>query len=1056
MIGRIFISVILLSLQFSVFAQQKIDLRILNQETGEPVRNASIRIVSLKTTHVSDSDGRFTIMDVGPDDEIWISCVGYGTKTFQGKELFGKREVSLTPLENELDEVMVSTGYQQLSKERATGSFVTLERSELDRVISTDIISRLDGNVAGMLFNRNSTREISLRGQSTLFSESNPLIVLDNFPFEGNIMDINPNDVEQITVLKDAAAASIWGAQAANGVIVITTKKGKQNQPVSIDFHSNVTVGSRPDLYYQPRMSSSSLIDLEMELFERGAYTSVESSITKSPYTPVVAWLIAKRDDPTTTALADAEIDAYRNIDVRRDLETYFFQPAIKQQYAINLRGGSARNAFYGSVGHDSNRENLVANGMRRTNINLKNTFSFFENKLTTSVGFDLSERKVTNPNLGTYSLAMSGQSAIYPYAALVNDDGSFARTVHNYPLTFVDDAQQQGLLDWSFRPLEEIDLIQRETDNRRYRLHTEWGYTIIPGLRVDMLYQYAQGQANYRDYRSPETFFVRDQINNLTTIEADGRLNRAIPPGGILSTSDSRTTEYAFRSQINFNRKWNDHVVSAIAGFEVRDNQSNSKSNIVYGYDDELGIGSNVDFKNTYPRYVDVRLRQNIPNGENFASFIDRHRSYYANAAYTFRNMYDIYGSARIDQSNLFGVRTNQKGVPLWSVGVAYQLAKASFYQWDFLPQLKVKASYGYNGNINRSVTAFTTMRYYGNAITTGLPYARIENPPNPDLRWERVKVWNTGIEFGSVNGILTGMVETYWKKGLDLFGETPYAPSTGVTTYTENYANTKTFGLDIQLKSKNMGGKFLWESEYIFSIAKDEVTHYLGNPTNYIANMVPIVGKPQYAVYSYPHMGLDPETGDPIGYLDGEESKNYASIISTTNLDNIVYHGSERPTMYGGFRNNFSYKGLSLSINLVYRLGYYYRRNTVKFSGIMTASNQHGDYEKRWQSPGDELTTIIPSMPATIDANRDNFYNNTALFVERGDHIRLQDMLLSYSLNTGNSDRALFKNIMFNIYMSNLGILWKASKESLDPDYPLLEYAPPRNFSVGAKLNF
>lgn len=1051
--NKFFVFLWLFLLVGAAFAQDNLTLRIIDINEGLPVANANIMVNPSLDQYTSDSNGIFILKNVAAIDRISITRVGYENRHILRKDLFGIKDISLTPLANHLEEVLISTGYQEISKERATGSYSTVGRGKLDQLISTDIISRLDGNVSGMLFNRNSNRAISVRGQSTLFSESNPLIVLDNFAFDGNIMDINPNDVEQITVLKDAAAASIWGAQAANGVIVITTKKGRFNQNNTVDLQSNLTIGSNPNLHYQSRMSSSSFIDLESELFKRGVYNATESSITKNPYTPVIAWLIAKRDNPAIEDIANKELDRLRQIDVRDDLMKYYYQSVINQQYALSLRGGTKNSAYYGSIGYDRNKESLVGNGMQRLSVNFKNTFSFLNEKLKVSSAVDLSQRTITNPNGGVNSLAMSGQSMVYPYARLLNDDGSYARLVNNYPLKFIDEAQNKGLFDWSYRPLEEIKLIDRNTDNRRYRLNADLNYAILPELKLDLRYQYSHEQENGRDYRSQETFYTRNLINNFTTFATDGKLTRAVPLGGILNTTNGQTEEQAFRSQLNYAKSWKRHAVNALLGFEVRDNQFNSQSNLVYGYDDELGIGTNVDFKNAYSRYVDVRLKEIIPNNESFKGLIDRHRSFYGNAAYTYNDRFDLYGSARVDQSNLFGVRTNQKGVPLWSVGVAYQIAKEDFYHWSFLPQLKLKASYGYNGNINKSVTAFTTMRYFGIIPSTGLPYARIQNPPNPDLRWERVKVLNTGVEFGTRNNILSGTLEAYWKRGLDLFGETPYAPSTGITKYTENYANTKTFGLDLQLKSRNLTGKFSWESEFLFSTTHDKVTHYLGSVKNYIANLIPVVGKPQYAVYSYRTAGLDDQTGDPIGYVDGEESKNYGSIISTATLDDIVYHGSERPVTYGGLRNNFYYKGFALSINMTYRLGYYFRRNTVKFSSILTASDQHADYEKRWQKAGDANNTIIPSMPDKVDANRDNFYNNTSLFVEKGDHLRWQDAHISYTLNA--TKRMFFKRIVFNAYINNIGIVWKDSKTSLDPDYPMAAFAPPTNYSFGVKLN-
>ncbi|GAA4175515.1 SusC/RagA family TonB-linked outer membrane protein [Sphingobacterium ginsenosidimutans] len=1020
------------------------------------VTDARVKILSTQQLLLKDHTGKYRIDHLRPADSIEIAHLSFMTIRVAVKDLLLNPVVLLESKENQLEEVQISTGYQFITKERATGSYATLDEKQLNRQVSTDIISRLDGNVPGMLFNRNSPRAISIRGQSTLFSESNPLIVLDNFPYEGDILDINPNDVEQITVLKDAAAASIWGAQAANGVIVITTKQGKRDKSPKLGFNVNMTIGAKPDLYYQPRMSTGSFIELEKYLFDKGVYKAAETNINKTPYTPVIALLIQKRDNPAMADQIDAQIEQLKTIDSRMDMDKYLYQNMVNRQYNINLSGGSKKQTYYISLGYDDNREELVRNGLKRLSANVKNTFFLLDDHLQLTTGVDLSERRQESPNLGNNGLNMTGQSQLYPYARLRNEDGSYARTVKNYPWSFIDQATADGLLDWSYRPLEEVYLTERTAASSYYRMYADLNYKIWDGLRVTALYQYTQNKNDFRKYNPPETFFSRDLINNLTQIQSDGSLIRPIPLGGILNTENSKSHNHAFRSQLDYQKEWQQHQWRAMAGFEIRDNPAVSNSNLLYGYNNDLAFSANVDFVNSYPRYVNPNSKQTIANGEKLVETVDRYRSFYGNIAYTYDRQLDFYASARLDQSNLFGVRTNQKGVPLWSVGMAYQLSKASFYKSEILPYLKLKASYGYNGNINKSITAFTTIRYYGNAILTGLPYARVVNPPNPALRWERTKVLNLGLDFASKDNRITGGIERYWKRGLDLIGETPYAPSAGVSSFTENYANTKTSGLDVQLKTKNFIKAFGWDTEYFLSIARDEVTHYLPQVTSFTGAQVTLVGKPQYGLYSYPFKGLNPLNGNPVGYLDGQESENYAAIIASMDEHSIVYHGSQRPTVFGGLRNTFTWRNLSLSVNMTYRLGYFYRRNTAKMTAVLTANSQHGDYEHRWQKPGDEQYTVIPSIPETNNANRDNFYNNTGLFVEKGDHLKLQDLKLSYAIAQNKLRKVKLQEVSFFVYANNLGIIWKSSKSSLDPDYPLVDFPPSRTVSFGLNFKF
>ncbi|WP_257657885.1 SusC/RagA family TonB-linked outer membrane protein [Parapedobacter lycopersici] len=1052
-----------LCLSLGAAAQQDIEGKILSSDSREPLRGVNIHAIGTDAVWQSDNNGAFSLRNIKPDSRLEFTYVGYRTLQLTAGALIDNPIVLLYVEESQLEEVQISTGYQRISKERTTGSYITVDNKLLNRTVNTDIISKLDGVVPGMLFNRNSNFKINIRGQSTLFSNMEPLIVLDNFPFERDILDINPNDIESVTVLKDAAAASIWGARAANGVIVLTSKKGRRNQPLQIDFRSNISIVEKPDIYYQPRMSSADFIDIEEMLFERGVYASAENSILKTPYTPVVQLLIAKRDGTMDAASVDAQLARLKQADIRDDLSRYVYRKEIKQQYALNLSGGSNINHFYVSLGYDQNRDELVRNGMKRFSLMAKNTLSLWKDRLEVYTGLELSNRIAANPNSGAVGLGMGGQSRLYPYASLMDESGNYARTVRNYALPFIDAAYEQGLLDWSYRPLEGVYLNDQSTKYAQYRVNTGVQAKILPGLDAGLLFQYINGASDYRRYRSVDTWYARDMINNLTTVNEDGSLTRPIPLGGILDNSYGRSASYNFRGQLNFARDVAEgQHLTAMLGYEVRDNRYTSNSSRMYGYNDNLAIGTNVDFVNRFPRYVYPASTAAIANNQEVSELIDRYRSVYGNVSYTLRGRYVLYGSARLDQSNLFGVRTNQKGVPLWSAGAAYTLSSEDFYGIDWLPYLKLRASYGYNGNANKSVTAYTTVRYDDGRFTRSrLPYARITNPPNPELRWEKVKVVNLGVDFALRKNMISGTVEYYRKKGLDLIGETPYAPSSGVQEFTRNYAHTKGQGIDVQLHSQNTRGRFVWTSDAVFSWVQDEVTHYLADlssASSYVnaAHQNPVVGRPQFSIYSFDYVGLDGQTGNPVGYLNGEPSEDYLAILSGSSLDDLVFHGSARPTFFGGLRNTFQWNRFSLSANVVFRAGYYFRRSTVNFATVWRGTEQHGDYALRWQQPGDERHTVVPSMPETANPARDLFYANTGAFVERGDHIRLQDVNLTYSLPERLAQVAHVKALDVYLFMENLGVLWKATDLGLDPDHAYADYVPPRSIALGINVKF
>ncbi|HQS06092.1 MAG TPA: TonB-dependent receptor, partial [Daejeonella sp.] len=392
--------------------------------------------------------------------------------------------------------------------------------------------------------------------------------------------------------------------------------------------------------------------------------------------------------------------------------------------------------------------------------------------------------------------------------------------------------------------------------------------------------------------------------------------------------------------------------------------------------------------------------------------------------------------------------------------------LASEEFYKLDFLPTLRLKATYGYNGNIDKTVTAYTTANFTRNN-QNGLPAANINNPPNPNLRWEKTGILNLGIEFGSKNGRLNGNLEYYSKKGIDLIGQSPLDPTSGQSSFRGNVANMKGSGVDLELHSINLDRKLRWESNLLFSYSRDEVTSYAISPTfaSYMADasltgsqssFSPTPGKPLFGIYSKQWAGLDPATGNPMGYVQGVPSMNYSLLNSSSGqtVDSLVFHGRALPPVYGALRNSFSMKGFTISANITYRFGYYFKRRSIEYSNLFTTGRSHSDYALRWQKAGDEAFTSVPAFPADNNSARDNFYRNAEILVEKGDNIRLQDINLSYDLTNKQWTKLPFEKLSLFIYLNNGGLLWTANKQGIDPDYPDMKLSRSIAFGLRASL--
>lgn len=1054
-----------ISINIAVKAQQRVfSGKVLSAEDKTPLTAVTISVNESGEHAFTDTTGRFEMFI--PDKKITVefSHVGFTSQTILITKESNNVRIYLKRDENVLKDVVVSSGYQQIPKERATGSYSAINNELLNRTVSTSIINRLENTSNALLFDKryNSGSILSVRGQSTIQSDANPLIVVDNFPYEGDINNINPNDIQSVTILKDAAAASIWGARAGNGVIVITTRHGRFNQPMKIEFNSNITIGDKPDIYYDRNfMNSADFISVEKNLFNQGYYAWQETDPGQA-LSPVVQLLIAARDGKISQAQANSKVEALSKLDVRNQLSQYFFQKSINRQYSLSLQGGQAKMSYYLSAGLDQNKDNLVRNGYNRITLNSLTTWAPVKSlEFSSNIVYSKSVQKENNP--GPSQINSGGGKALYPYAQIADPGGDPLAIERDYNAGYISTADTSGFLDWHYRPLQDLRNADYKQKVEDIRINTSAKYDFLPSLNFEVRYQYEHQTTTLNNLQSTNTYAVRNLVNRFAYKDASDIMQFPVPVGDILDYSNAILESNSLRGQLNFQHGWNGiHNLAAIAGVEVRQATGNGIETRLYGYDDNTATSIPVDYvtlfnNNPYDGSA-------IPNMDYITGTEDRNISYYANASYTYKSRYIISGSARKDESNLFGVNANQKGVPLWSAGLAWIVTSVNsnpFGTW--LPYLKLRATYGYNGNVNKSLTAYTTAIYMTNH-TTKLPQALIVSPPNPDLRWERTGMLNIGMDFQTKNNLLSGNVEYYHKKGLDLIGVAPLDPTAGFivankSNFTGNNANMKGHGIDVQLELKKRFGSFDWNSTFLFSYATNTITKYdYKTPiSNYLSTYpAPLEGKPRFGIYSYPSAGLDPETGDPQFYYNGKISKDYRTIRSKGTLDDLVYAGPALPPYFGAWRNTFSWHHVSFGFNLSYKFGYYFRRSSISYYSLYNNWTGNVDFEKRWQKPGDEKTTTVPSMPATADYNADYLYSNSSALVEKGDNIRFQDINVSYRFQKNTSHWLPFNSLNIYGYINNLGILWRANKSCIDPDYIFQPYPPSKTYSIGIKLEF
>jgi TonB-linked outer membrane protein, SusC/RagA family len=1039
-------------------------------ESGNPVANVTVAVKGTSITTLTDSDGRFSLSTVDYDAVLTFTHVGmepFELKVSGQSELLIRLKTKVSELDGVT--VTVSTGYQDIPKERATGSFVKVDNEMFNQQVGTNVLDRLDGVTTGFqtITGKSDTKRtlnIAVRGLSTINGNLDPLVVLDNFIYEGDINNINPNDVESVTILKDAAAASIWGAKAANGVIVITTKKGKFNQKLSVEFNSNFIIKEKPDLYYQPTISVSDYLAVEEFIFNKGYFNNQISNTSSRPaLTPAVEIFLKRRNGEISAEDSAMLIDQLKSYDLREQLNEYVYRKAVTQQYSINLRGGS-NNLAWIIAGTLDKSTGSMQNEFDKINLRFNNTY-----KPLKQIELSLGTYYTNSKDISGMNPVLTVNNRYVPYLRIADENGN-PLPLYTYRSGYIDTVGAGHLLDWKYYPLEEHKYYNSTTNLQELIANVGMGVQIMKGLSLKVNYQYQKQWDEKRILADVRSYAARDLINNYSQVNYNtGNVTYIVPMGSILTLNNSNLSSQNFRSQLNYNMTWGDHGVAGIVGFETREVKSDGNRVIYYGYIEDPLSFTSVDYVNRYRVFIPGSQRT-IPNVPAIlATTVNRFVSTYVNASYSYKSRYIFSASFRKDASNVFGLNTNDKWNPLWSLGVSWDVSKEKFYNIQWLSLLKVRTTYGYSGNVDVSRSALPVAFYSTNTITN-FPYGRIGTLNNPSLRWEKNGQLNFAIDFATKKQILSGNIEYYRKKGTDLYGATPYDYTAWGSTdvLTKNVAGMEGSGIEIGLTSRNVVGNFNWTSKFYFNYLENKTTVYYEESAQDVSGLItggtaikPIIGKPLYAIAAYKWAGLT-ATGDPAGYFEKQISTDYSKIIAQDGKKgfeegSFTYIGTAIPTYFGSLINEFEWKGLSVAVNIAYRLGYYFRRPVFTSSELINGGNGHKDYEKRWQQPGDELITNVPAFVYTNYPQfiyRDDFYRYSEINVLKADNIRLQYINASYSLERKNR-RLPFQRLTIYGNISNVGIIWRANKEGLDPDSPSSPPSP-RTVAVGIRGSF
>lgn len=1060
------IVVFMIVLLFTVkgFSQIKIEGVVYNK-AGNPLKGVTVFVkdhpeYSTRTQAL----GQFSISSAVKQGMLIVSYVGYDTLTYEFTESIPHIRLVMNSNYREIEEVeVVNTGYQRLPKERATGSFEFINNEQFNTRTGSSVLERIEGLVPGLQFdNRTGSPTINIRGVSTLSTGlMAPLIVLDNFPYHGSIDNLNPDDIESVTILKDAAASSIWGSRAGNGVIVITTKKYKQN--VSVDYSSRMTIRDKDNLYADPQMKSADFLEVEKFLFDKGHYNASYNGNARvkklTVFSPYIDLLYKYKENQASQEELDLFVEHHDQIDWRKELLEIFYRNPIEQQHFVGFSNATAKLSNRVSIGYSTAKGNQV--GISNNSINMRALSKLDLSKiLTIEGGLTFTGTKSKNSlELMNYSYSPgAGKNTLYPYARFRDDNGNALPMINSFNLEYLQSLQSSKLLDWVFYPADEMDNSSAKRKNQHINAQLSIQAKPFQGLSLNLFYNIDREIGITDALYEKESFLTRGLINRFTQIDGD-KVKYIVPMGAIKNSSSAHLNAYNLRGQASYERiLGQSHEINAIAGGEFSERENSSATFRVYGFDPELMTSQPVDLVNTYPVYDGLSANARIPDLGGHAQKLQRMVSIYSNIGYTFKEKYGFSFSARKDASNLFGVKTNDKWNPLWSTGASWAVSKEHFLRnVTWINNLRLRVTYGHSGTSGGAANILPLISYTSSVGITTLPRAIVTTLSNPRLRWEDVRTINLGVDYSLLAHKLTGTIEYYDKKSTDLLSNDPMDITTGYTSIVRNVAKLGGQGLDFRISTGYAIGGANARSAVNFSYNQTRVQDFYG--TSALGNIIvqdggksinPVLDRPLYPIYSYKFAGLDPQNGDPLGIYNKEPSKNYSMMV-VDSLQNLDYFGTALPPYFGSYLQEVNWGNFRFNFLISFKFGHYFRKNTINYSSLFSSWRGHSDYENRWQQPGDEFITNIPSMVYPSDTNRDVFYINSSANILKGALVRLQDMGLDYRISPKLFGSKFKATIYFKL--NNVGILWTENKQGLDPDY--LGIPPSRRYAMGISIN-
>lgn len=1010
-----------------VSAQQRVVEGLITESlTGQPIAGVSVRVVGQQFGVSSQEDGRYRIEVKQADARLEFSYVGYGT--VQRPATAGRLDVALEAASRDLGEVVV-VAYGTSRRENITGSVGTINGKQLENRQISNLSKGLEGQVPGLQAVAASGQPgtdatVRIRGIGSINASSNPLYVVDGNPYAGDINAINPNDIESISVLKDAASSALYGSRGANGVIIVTTKKGRASDRAAINLNVTKGVSNRAiqdyqqlstddyfQLYWEALRNKNLSNGLAADVAARNASAAVVTDLGINPYGSSFPQPVGLdgRLVPGAQALWD---DSWTDVLQRTGQRT---------QADLSISGGGEKHSYFISGGYLDDQGIAIGSGFKRYNVR---------------ANIDAKAREWLNAG---FNVAASSALQQFPQSEDSNTANiiNFTRLTPGFYPYFEREADGSYRLDaagnriWDFGEYRPSAAIPRSNLAASLPLDKNDIQRENASVRTYL-------EAVFSDNLKFRSTYSVDYINRNDHFYVNPSVGRGVEYLGSVNKSNVRTVGQTWNNILTYDKQFGSHHLNVLGGQEFYSfqttNMSGSRQRFVLpGLDEPVAASQLNSFTGLSQDY-------------RLLSFLGR-------AEYGYDNRYLVSGSIRTDGSSRFAADT--RWGTFWSLGAAWKISNESFLQdQNWLDQLTWRASYGGQGNDNLGVY-YAYQGLYSILNSLGEGGTVTNRLATPELKWETNLNFNTGVDVAILKNRIAISVEYFNRQSKDLLFTMPMALSTGYTGYDANIGTMRNTGIDVDIRTIPVRNEnFRWNLDLNFSHFKNRITE-LPTANNIIrGNKMLRLGGSIYDFYLPTWAGVNPENGSPLWYkadADGVQTEETTSVYGDAGR---FIQGSSLPTLVGGITNNITYKNFDLNALLSFSLGGQILDND--YIQLLHNGNNPGrawsaEMLNRWTP--ENRDTDVPRL--TTDNL--NWTSASTRFLYDGSFARLKNLSVGYTFPEATMSRIGISRLRVFIQGENLFTLYK--HKGMDPEQTLegatyFRYPAIKTFSGGVQI--